>query len=88
MAGSEDLQGYLGAEIRAGLSTPLISRSGVLLGMISAYWREPHDIAPSEVHVLDVLTDSPPIRLSVHWRKKPCGEAKKVFAIWPTPYLS
>ena len=55
MAGSEDLDGYLGAEIRAGLTTPLFSRSGVLLGMVSAYWREPHDLTATELRTLDVL---------------------------------
>ena len=55
MAGSEDLDGYLGAEIRAGLTTPLFSRSGVLLGMVSAYWCEPHDLNATELRTLDVL---------------------------------
>src|SRR3954466_1907947 len=41
MAGSDDLDGYLGAEIQAGQTTPLVSRSGALLGMVSTYWREP-----------------------------------------------
>ena len=55
MSGSEDLDGYLGAEIHAGQTTPLVSRSGDLLGMVSTYWREPHELAPSEIAALDVL---------------------------------
>jgi len=55
MAGSEDLDGYVGAEIHAGLSTPLISRSDVLLGMVSVYWREPHELSATELRALDVL---------------------------------
>jgi PAS domain S-box-containing protein len=55
MSGSEDLEGYLDAEIRAGLSTPLLSRSGDLLGMVSAYWREPHELSESELRTLDIL---------------------------------
>jgi signal transduction histidine kinase len=55
MSGSDDLDGYLGAEIRAGQTTPLVSRSGALMGMVSTYWREPHDLAASELRTLDVL---------------------------------
>jgi PAS domain S-box-containing protein len=55
MAGSEDLDGYLSAGIQAGLTTPLVSRSGVLLGMVSAYWRQPHELSPTEMRSLDIL---------------------------------
>ncbi len=55
MSGSEDLDGYLGAKIHAGQTTPLVSRSGDLLGMVSTYWRESHELAPSEICALDVL---------------------------------
>ena len=55
MSGSEDLDGYLDAEIRAGQSTPLVSRSGALLGMVSTYWFEPHDLSATELRALDVL---------------------------------
>ena len=55
MAGSEDLEGYLGAEIYAGVTTPLVSRSRVLVGMVTAYWREPHDLTATEERTLDVL---------------------------------
>ena len=55
MAGTEDLEGYLDAGVRAAHTLPLVSRSGSLLGMLSAYWREPHEFSASELRVLDVL---------------------------------
>ena len=41
--------------IRAMQSTPLISRSGNLLGMISTHWREPQVLTDSDFGPLDVL---------------------------------
>jgi two-component system, cell cycle sensor histidine kinase and response regulator CckA len=55
MAGSEDLEASLGAGIEAAQSTPLVSRSGALLGMLSTHWREPHELSASELRTLDVL---------------------------------
>ena len=55
MAGSEDLEGYLATNIRAGQSTPLVSRSGDLLGMVSTYWCQPHHLSVSETRAMDVL---------------------------------
>jgi two-component sensor histidine kinase/GAF domain-containing protein len=55
MAGAEDLDHYRKSGIRAVQSTPLISRSGHLLGMLSTHWYKPKDIAESELHLLDVL---------------------------------
>jgi hypothetical protein len=40
MAGTADLDEYRRSNIRAVQSTPLVSRSGQLLGMISTHWRE------------------------------------------------
>ena len=62
MAGSEDLEGYLAAGIRAAQSLPLISRSAALLGMVTAYWREPHELSASELRAMDVLAP-----LAVDW---------------------
>ena len=42
MAGTPDLDEYRRSSIRAVQSTPLVSRFGQLLGMISTHWREPH----------------------------------------------
>ncbi|HTA45808.1 MAG TPA: PAS domain S-box protein [Bryobacteraceae bacterium] len=55
MAGSEDLNGYLATGILAAQSSPLVSRSAELLGMVTTYWREPHDLSASELRSLDVL---------------------------------
>ena len=55
MEGSEDLEGYLDAGIRAAHTLPLTSRSGALLGMVTTYWREPHNFSSSELRALDVL---------------------------------
>jgi PAS domain S-box-containing protein len=43
------------AGIRACLSTPVIARSGRLLGMISTHWRRPHRPSERELQPLDVL---------------------------------
>jgi PAS domain S-box-containing protein len=55
MSGSEDLEGYLAAGIHAVQSTPLVSRSNVLLGMVSTHWRKPRELFVSELHALDIL---------------------------------
>ena len=41
--------------IRAMQSTPLISRSGDLIGMISTHWREPHQPSERKLQLFDVL---------------------------------
>jgi PAS domain S-box-containing protein len=55
MAGTDDLDEYRRSDIRAVQSTPLISRSGRLLGMISTHWREPHQPTERALQSLDVL---------------------------------
>jgi GAF domain-containing protein len=40
--GGTELEEYRRSGIRAVQSTPLLSRSGQLLGMISTHWRSPH----------------------------------------------
>jgi PAS domain S-box-containing protein len=55
MAGTADLDHYRLSGIRAVQSTPLISRSGRLLGMISTHWREPHQPDERALRQLDVL---------------------------------
>ena len=52
MAGGEDLKE---AGILAVQSTPLISRSGALLGMVSTHWHQPHELSVSELRALDIL---------------------------------
>jgi PAS domain S-box-containing protein len=50
-----DLKAYRKSGIRAVQSTPLISRSGQLLGMISTHWRKPHSFPENALRPLDVL---------------------------------
>lgn len=46
---------FLDAGIYAAQSTPLYSRSGKLLGMISTHWDHPHDPPERHLHLLDIL---------------------------------
>jgi PAS domain S-box-containing protein len=55
MAGTADLDEYRRSNIRAVQSTPLVSRSGQLLGMISTHWREPHQPKELALRRLDGL---------------------------------
>jgi PAS domain S-box-containing protein len=55
MAGTADLDEYRRSNIRAVQSTPLVSRSGQLLGMISTHWREQHHPTERALRRLDVL---------------------------------
>jgi PAS domain S-box-containing protein len=55
LAGSDELQAYLDAGIQAVQTTPLFSKSGALLGMVSTHWPEPHELSPRESHALNVL---------------------------------
>jgi PAS domain S-box-containing protein len=55
MAGSKDLEISRQTGIRAVQSTPLVSRSGRLLGMISTHWRKPYQPTEHELGLFDVL---------------------------------
>jgi len=55
MAGSEDLEGYISAGIHAVQTTPLVSRTGALLGMVSTHWCKPYEPTATEFRALDVL---------------------------------
>jgi len=55
MSGTSDLDAYRWSGIRAVQSTPLVSRSGRLLGMISTHWRAPHQPTERALRPLDVL---------------------------------
>jgi PAS domain S-box-containing protein len=55
MAGTADLDEYRRSNIRAVQSTPLISRSGQLLGMISTHWHKPGLPKERGLRRLDVL---------------------------------
>jgi len=55
MAGTDDLVAYRRAGIRSAQSTPLVSRDGRILGMLSTHWREPHQPSERELRMLDIL---------------------------------
>jgi GAF domain-containing protein len=55
MAGSGDLETYLQTGIHAVQTTPLLSRGGQLLGMISTHWHQPHEPSERDLRLLDVL---------------------------------
>jgi len=55
MAGTRDLDASRRSNIRTVQSTPLVSRSGQLLGMISTHWREPHQPTERAFRSLDTL---------------------------------
>jgi signal transduction histidine kinase len=55
MQGTSTLPLFLDAGIHAAQSTPLYSRSGKLLGMISTHWSFPHNPSERHLYLLDVL---------------------------------
>jgi PAS domain S-box-containing protein len=55
MAGTEDQATYLQTGIHAVQTTPLLSRSGKMLGMISTHWRAPHQPSERDLRLLDIL---------------------------------
>lgn len=56
LKGTEDLNTYLETGIHACQSTPLFSRSGKMLGIISTHWKNPHEPIERELRLLDVLS--------------------------------
>jgi signal transduction histidine kinase/ActR/RegA family two-component response regulator len=55
IVGTPALEQHRQTGIRAVQSTPLISRGGQLLGMISTHWKTPHQPAERDLRLLDVL---------------------------------
>ena len=55
LTGTDGLIALLDAGIRASQSTPLFSRSGRMLGMISSHWRQPHTPTERDLRLLDIL---------------------------------
>ncbi|WP_420475485.1 MEDS domain-containing protein [Noviherbaspirillum sp. ST9] len=54
-AGSDDLAAFRAGGVRAAQSTPLLSRSGKLLGMISTHWKRPHQPSERDLRLLDII---------------------------------
>jgi PAS domain S-box-containing protein len=55
LAGTEDLAKYESLGIRATQSTPLVSRNGKLLGMITTHWQSRHEPPDRALRLLDIL---------------------------------
>ncbi|MFJ4067372.1 ATP-binding protein [Pseudomonas sp. NPDC089996] len=55
IAGTEELRAFRAAGIRAAQTTPLLSRSGQLLGMMSTHWAQPHHPSDRVLRLLDIL---------------------------------
>jgi PAS domain S-box-containing protein len=55
MNGTADLQNYKSAGIRSVQSTPLLSRTGQLVGMLSTHWATPHEPSERDLRLIDVL---------------------------------
>lgn len=55
IAGTEDLLAFRRTGIRSAQTTPLRSRAGKLLGMISTHWRDPHHPSRRDLRLLDLL---------------------------------
>ncbi|MGH8451144.1 ATP-binding protein, partial [Pseudomonas sp.] len=55
IAGTEDLLAFRRTGIRAAQTTPLRSRDGRLLGMISTHWSQPHQPSERDLRLLDIL---------------------------------
>ncbi|HEX6395866.1 MAG TPA: GAF domain-containing protein [Steroidobacteraceae bacterium] len=55
MSGTSDQAQLLQAGMRAAQSTPLISRGGELVGMISTHWRQCHQPSERDLRMLDIL---------------------------------
>jgi PAS domain S-box-containing protein len=55
LVGTDDLAMFRETGIRATQTTPLLSRDGLLMGMISTHWSEPHQPSERELRQLDIL---------------------------------
>lgn len=55
IAGTPAIEDLREEGIRAVQSTPLVSRGGDILGVISTHWRNPHEPADRDLHLMDVL---------------------------------
>lgn len=55
IAGTEDLLAFRRTGIRSAQTTPLLSRDGHLLGMISTHWSKPHHPSERDLRLLDIL---------------------------------
>ena len=55
LAGTDALVAYRQTGIRSVQSTPLVSRAGERIGMLSTHWNRPHEPSRHELHLFDLL---------------------------------
>ena len=55
MSGSRELALYQDVGVHAAQSTPLVSRDGTLVGVISTQWKRPHQPSERDLRLLDIL---------------------------------
>ncbi len=55
IADTPDLEAFRAVGIRSAQTTPLLSRGGKLLGMISTHWARPHRPTERDLRLLDIL---------------------------------
>ncbi|HET6907478.1 MAG TPA: GAF domain-containing protein [Rhodanobacteraceae bacterium] len=55
MFGDRHMAAFDSSGLRAVQTTPLFSRNGKLVGMLSTHWREPHEPSPRRLGLLEVL---------------------------------
>ena len=55
ISGTPDLEAFREAGIRSAQTTPLLSRSGKLLGTISTHWSTPHQPSERDLRMLDIV---------------------------------
>lgn len=53
---SEEVQALYSSGVMASQATPLIARSGKLVGVLATYWHDPHESEPRELRLLDMLS--------------------------------
>jgi signal transduction histidine kinase/transcriptional regulator with GAF, ATPase, and Fis domain/ActR/RegA family two-component response regulator len=55
LVGTQDLEEYRRSNLRAMQTTPLVSRAGQLLGMLSTHWTQPYRPQADEFSLFDIL---------------------------------
>jgi PAS domain S-box-containing protein len=55
LAGTDVARAHLEMGIRLTLATPLVTRSGGLVGIITTHWNQPHEISERSLYMLDIL---------------------------------
>lgn len=76
---SRDLELFRSNGIRAVQTTPLKSREGKLLGMISTHWSEPHSPGEDELNLLDVLARQAADLIEKSQAKKALSISEKMY---------